>query len=261
VEKLLNVLLIEDDQEECKEFEKHIGPKEDVRLIGITNNEIKALEYVKDCLPDAVILDLELHRGSGNGISFLETLGNMNIKPMPYILVTTHNISRITHERIRQLGADFVMVKSQEDYSVENVIGFLLSHKKLIHDLRIKMQREYNFAEKSPFEEKKRLKVRVAAEIDKIGISPKAMGRDYLIEAILYKINGQPEFFAEISKKYGKTNASVQRAMQNAINRAWYTTHPDDLMKHYTARVRSDKGVPTVMEFVYHYGNKLKVEY
>ena len=49
--------------------------------------------------------------------------------------------------------------------------------------------------------------------------------------------------------------------MQNAINRAWRTSDPDDLLEHYTARIRSDKGVPTLMEFVSHYVNVLRLEY
>jgi len=261
VEKLLTVLLVEDDREECEEFERHLESIEDIRLIGITNNERDAIELVKDHLPDAVILDLELHKGSGNGVSFLETLGQMSAKPSPYILVTTHNVSRITHNRVRQLGADFVMVKSQEDYSAKSVVEFLRSHKQLIHDLRKKMQRVGGSVKVSPFDKRKRLEVRVAAEIDMIGISPRVLGRAYLIEAIVIRIGGQTDFITEVAKKHRKTNASIERAMQNSINRAWSTMHPEDLIQNYTSRVRSDKGVPTVTEFIYHYVNKLKTEY
>jgi len=261
VEKLLTVLLVEDDQEECDEFTQHVESIEELRLIGVTNNETEALEHVKDHLPDAIILDLELHKGSGDGISFLETLGTMRLSPSPYILVTTHNISHITHSRVRHLGADFIMVKSQEDYSVEKVLEFLMSHKQLIHDLRKKMQGRHGSVEITPADKRKRLEVRVAAEIDNIGISPRVDGRMYLIEAIILRISGESDFIADIAKKHKKTYAGVQRAMQNAINRAWSIMHPDDLMKYYTARVNSDKGVPTNMEFIYYYANKLKDEY
>ena len=261
VEKLLTVLLVEDDQNECDEFERYIDSIDDIHLVATSNNEREALEHVKDHLPDAIILDLELHKGSGNGISFLETLGKINVNPFPYILVTTHNISRITHDRVRDLGADFVIVKSQDDYSAEIVVEFLRSHKELIHDLRKKVQGKTNDVEISPFDKRKRLEVRVITEVDKIGISPRVLGRAYLIEAIVHLICGQPDYIADIAEKHRKTNASVERAMQNAINRAWSTMPPDDLMQNYTSRVRSDKGVPTVMEFIYHYANKLKDEY
>jgi len=234
---------------------------EDIRLVGVTNNDTKALEYVKDHLPDAVILDLELHKGKGTGISFLEELKKMQIKSPPFILVTTHNISRMTHERVRDEGADFIMVKSQEGYSTANVVDFLLSLKNTIQNQRRKILIKNGITDESPFELKKRQEVRVATEIDLIGISPKAIGRSYLIDAIMYRIDGQNGQIAVIASRYGKTEASVERAMQNAINRAWSTMQPDDLLLHYTSRIHSEKGVPTVTEFVCHYANKMKVEY
>ena len=261
MDKPLTVLLVEDDQEDCKSFVRLIDSMEDITLIGVTNNETKALEYVKDNLPDAVILDLELHKGKGNGIAFLEALKSMRIKLPPYILVTTHNISRMTHDRVRQEGADFIMVKSQEDYSTSNVIELLRLLKKTIHESRKKIKQRSDFDDDSPHDINKRMEIRVTAEIDKVGISPKALGRSYLIDAIKHRAEGYNGHVAAIAKKYNKTEASIERAMQNAINRAWSTMQPDDLLLHYSARIHSDKGVPTVTEFVCHYVNKLKIEY
>jgi flavin-binding protein dodecin len=123
------------------------------------------------------------------------------------------------------------------------------------------MQQRSGFDEVSPHEIKKRLEIRVTAEIDQIGISPKALGRSYLIDAIMHRTEGQSGQVSAIAKIYGKTEASVERAMQNAINKAWSTMQPDDLLLHYTARIQSEKGVPTVTEFVCHYANKMKTEY
>ena len=46
--------------------------------------------------------------------------------------------------------------------------------------------------------------------------------------------------------------------MQNAINKAWRTTDIEDLSINYTARISSEKGVPTMTEFIYYYADKLK---
>ena len=64
-----------------------------------------------------------------------------------------------------------------------------------------------------------------------------------------------------MSEKYGKTEASVERAMQSAIDRAWKTAYIDDLEKYYTARINSTRGVPTLKEFIYYYAEKIKHEY
>ena len=261
MDKPLTILLVEDDQEECKSFIRLIDSTEDIRLVGVTNNETKALEYVKDYLPDAIILDLELHKGKGNGIAFLEALKEIKMNLSPYILVTTNNISRMTHDRVRQEGADFIMVKSQEDYSTSNVIEFLRSLKKTLHESGKKMLLRNDLNEEPPHDTKKRQQMKITAEVDQIGISPKALGRSYLIDAIIHKTNGQHGQIAAIAKKYSKTEASIERAMQNAINKAWSIMQQDDLLMHYTARIRSDKGVPTVTEFICYYANKLKIEY
>ena len=49
--------------------------------------------------------------------------------------------------------------------------------------------------------------------------------------------------------------------MQNAINAAWKHTDIDELLTHYTAKIRSSKGSPTVTEFISYYANKIKQEY
>lgn len=99
----------------------------------------------------------------------------------------------------------------------------------------------------------------VSLELDAVGISPKAIGYQYLSDAVLLIMQGHPHnICSTLAKQYKKTDSSVERAMQNAINKAWRTTDIDDLLKHYTARINSDKGVPTLTEFIHYYANKIK---
>ena len=67
MERKLKILLIEDDPVECQAITQAINLKDDIFLIGATNNIFKAIELVQEGLPDAIILDLELHKGNGNG--------------------------------------------------------------------------------------------------------------------------------------------------------------------------------------------------
>ncbi|MCL2860035.1 MAG: response regulator [Oscillospiraceae bacterium] len=57
----ISILLVEDDEDTCKIFEDYIKTRTDVVLVGITNSSLEALEYTKRFLPNAIILDLELH--------------------------------------------------------------------------------------------------------------------------------------------------------------------------------------------------------
>ena len=99
-------------------------------------------------------------------------------------------------------------------------------------------------------------------EENTIGISSKAKGYQYLIDAIELIIKEPRQCLCRIiGEKYSKSDVSVERAMQNAINRAWKTNDIDVLLCHFTAKINSEKGVPTITEFVYYYANKIKNEY
>lgn len=258
---MLSLLLVEDDSIICNEFKKHVEQYDDITLIGVTNNSKKAIDYVKDYLPDVIILDLELHQGSGNGISVLVEIKQLNLDILPYILITTNNSSQITYESARNLGADFILSKHQGDYSTENVLKFINIVKPSILSQRKALTLEKVPVE-SPAIQSKRIISRINTELNYIGISPKAIGYKYLIDAI-YLVIERPvhNLCSIIGNKYGKTEASIERAIQNAINKAWRTTAIEDLLIYYTARINSEKGVPTLTEFIYYYANKIKNEY
>ena len=96
-------------------------------------------------------------------------------------------------------------------------------------------------------------------EIIQIGVSPKSVGFRYLSDAVLIKLqDANANIYNVLGPKYKKSDPSIERAMQYAINRAWRTGDPDELLANYTARVNSERGVPTIMEFVFFYVSKTK---
>lgn len=253
----LSILLVEDDQSACEEIKNYIDSLDDVSLSGVTNEAEKALEMVRELLPDAIILDLELHQGGGNGLTFLQNLHQMSLPLTPYVLITTNNSSSVTYDCARDMGADFIMFKHQSDYTSKGVVDFIRMMKNMIFS-KADAAADQKTAE-SAEQRTKRITRMITLEMDRIGINPKAVGYAYLMDAIQLVIDGQTHNLCPIiGKKYCKTDSSVERAMQNAINRAWRTSDIDDLLKYYTAKIRSDKGVPTITEFVYYYARKIK---
>lgn len=255
---VLNILLIEDDLEACQKFAQYTDELDDIFIVSITNNSSKALKDIYDYLPHAVILDLELHQGGGSGLEFLAGLNNMNLSVYPYILVTTNNSSKVTYEYARQLGADFIMSKHQDNYSEKYVIDFLRMIKSAIKN-KSKSSTLNTLTPESPKMHYKHITNRIITELNLVGINPKSLGYKYLIDAIHIQIDNPTQNLCTfIGKKYGKTESSVERAMQNAINSAWKKTDIEDLLKHYTAKIHSDKGAPTITEFVSYYSYKIK---
>jgi two-component system response regulator (stage 0 sporulation protein A) len=260
-DKKLSVLLVEDDEDACEEIRQYIEELNDVSLVGITNNSDKALEYATTFLPEAVILDLELHEGGGNGLLFLSELKRIDLPFHPFVLITTNNSSAVTYACAREAGADFIMAKHQSDYSAKSVVEFLRMIKSTIFSKIESISPEHKTTE-SPEQNIKRITRQIHIELDYVGINPKHVGYKYLTDAIALVIDKPSNnLCAILGAKYGKTEASVERAMQNAIDKAWRVSDIEDLLKHYTARISSEKGIPTLTEFVYYYANKIKNEY
>lgn len=256
----LEILLVEDDPIACREFVEHIDETTNMTLIGVTNNDAKALEYIKEYLPDVVILDLELHLGSGSGLNVLADLKTFPLNKSPFILITTNNTSPVTYSTARELGADYIMSKHQDNYSVKNVIDFLQILSPSILGRR-KLTTADN-TDETPKHAQKRIQRRITAELNNVGINPKSVGYQYLIDAIEITMNERTQNVSKIiAQRHNKTEVSVIRAMQNAIERAWKNSNIDDLLQYYTATINSAKGVPTITEFICFYANKLNNEY
>ena len=258
----LEILVVEDDASICNEFAQQILDTEDMILIGATNNSTTALKYIKDYEPDVVILDLELHQGSGNGLSILKDLSTLNLSRKPYFLITTNNSSNTTYEIARALGADFIMSKHQNDYSTKAVLDFLKTiHTAIKHTQRFSTEIKSNTTETTE-QYTRRIKRHIMTELNHVGINPKSVGYTYLTDAIMI-MQSQPtqNICTIIAEKYKKSEASVERAMQNAINRAWKVTDINELLQHYTAKISSVKGNPTITEFICYYANKIRNEY
>ncbi|PWM46954.1 MAG: hypothetical protein DBX47_01485 [Clostridiales bacterium] len=261
MDEVLTILIVEDDQDACKRLIEHAEETDEISVVGVTNNEDKAIEYIKDMLPQVVILDLELTEGKGNGLSVLQNLKSIDLSFQPYVLVTTNNTSPITYEFARKSGADFIMSKHQDGYSEKAVIDFLHMMKTVIQNKKNSTVQK-NVVTESPEYKRKRILRRITAELNAVGINMKSVGYGYLVDAIYLALTQDSRNTASvIGEKYGKTESSVIRGMQNAINRAWRQSDIDELLIHYTARINSDRGVPTITEFIYYYANKLKNEY
>ena len=210
----IKLILIEDDPEIQEEYMFLCSQSSNVLLIEATDDADKGVHLVLTKQPDAVVLDLELPNGNGNGIVFLSTIREMNLRRRPFILVATNNISPTTHQIARNLGADFIITKTQPDYSVEMVLGLLagvLAGLTAAHGPARQRRGAVLWTESEDS-----LIDRINAELDNVGISPKHKGRAYLRDAIEIISRGKrPNVSRLIAEKYGTTSAGVERAMQH----------------------------------------------
>lgn len=261
MDNLTKILILEDDFDERKQFETASQEINGIDIIGSTANATEALAIAQTQNPHAIIVDLELHDGIGNGLQFLSDLKNSSCRNNPFLLITTNNSSHTTHDAARALGADFILTKYEADYSAAYVINFIkMMLDTIMKDKLTSSKRKDNQDDnKLSFHDipETELIEFIRNEIIRVGISPKTVGFKYLVDAVYIKLtDSHTNIYKTLGPKYKKSDPSIERAMQYAINIAWRTGDPDELLAKYTARINSDRGVPTIMEFVYFYVSK-----
>lgn len=262
--KPMTLLLVEDDVTECIRFKTCATNRADIKFIGMTGSSFEGINYVKTHMPEGVILDLELHKGKGSGLTFLSTMNETRLDFRPLVVVVTNSSSDIVYNHVHANGADLVFHKKQSDYSADMVVNSLLALRKSLHVSHKSGLSNDLASVETPEEQRVRITDKLNAELDMIGISAHLKGRKYLFEAIYLLIhtgkegNGSDSVINQVCNKHKRAYSSITRAMQTAINNAWRISSIDDLQVHYTARINYETGVPTPTEFIYYYADKLK---
>ena len=253
----MKVLIIEDDVNDCNALKRSVEERDDIEIVGITDSDVEALQLVKVKHPEGIILDLELNgstSGSTDSLDFLDKLKELNLKYSPIIIVTTHINSKRTYEVLHRKGVEIILYKDHPKYSPNHVLNNLITLRNTTSD------KKENIQEKMENEEEKILNI-IDAELNLIGIAPKMIGREYLRDGILYLVQNDEDkvnITQYLINKYKKSPTTITNGIQNAINYAWRISATEDLEKYYTARINYATGVPTPMEFIYYYVEKIK---
>ena len=188
-------------------------------------------------------------------MDFVSNLRKLNLNYEPIVIVTTHVNSKRTYDILHRNGVDIIMYKDNPKYSSEHVLNNFINLRKT----------SVNFSETSIEEaladEEAKISNIINDELELIGVTAQLKGRDYIHDAILYLVQDDSNRINVIQYlvgKYKKSSTTITNGIQNAIIHAWNITPPDDLVKYYTARINLDTGIPTPMEFIYYYVNRIK---
>lgn len=256
----MKILIIEDDLDDCNKFKNCVKNRNDIEIVAITDSDIEALQLVKVKHPEGIVLDLELNKGtsgSTDSLEFLNKLKELNLKYEPIVIVTTHISSKRTYEVLHKNGAELILYKDHPKYSQNHVLNSFMTLRKSSD------KDSTNIQETLENEEEKILNL-IDSELNLIGIAPKMVGREYIKDAILYLIQNNEDKINVIQyliNKYKKSSTTITNGIQNAINYAWRISPTEDLEKYYKARINYTTGVPTPMEFIYYYVEKIKKEF
>ncbi len=258
--KPMKILIIEDDINDCNNFIECIKNRNDIELVGMTDSDIEGLKYVNQKHPEGIVLDLELNNsttGNADSLEFLSNMKKIQLNYQPIIIVTTHVNSKRTYEILHRSGADLILYKDHPKYSSQYVLN------KFINLRKIEPQATLETIKEELEDTENKISNSIYNELDLIGVTAKLKGRQYIHDAILYLIqnpNSNQNVIQYLTKIHKKSGNTITNGIQNAIIHAWRISSIEDLTTYYTARVNYETGVPTPMEFIYYYVDKIKKE-
>ena len=256
--KPMKILIIEDDINDCNNFINCVKSRKDVEIVALTDSDVEGLKYVKLKHPEGIVLDLELNNsttGNTDSLEFLSNIKKLNLNYQPIIIVTTHVNSKRTYDILHRNGVDLILYKDHPNYSSDYVLN------KFLHLRQLQPQHTVNTLKEELEESENRISDCIYHELDLVGVSAKLKGRQYIHDAILYLIQNPDSninVIQHLTKIYKKSGNTITNGIQNSIIHAWRVSSIDDLSMYYTARVNYETGIPTPMEFIYYYVDKIK---
>ena len=256
--KPMKILIIEDDINDCNNFINCAKKRNDIEIVAVTDSDIDGLRYVKTKCPEGIVLDLELNNsvnGNTDSLGFLSELKKLKLNYEPIIIVTTHVNSKRTYQILHRNGVDLILYKDHPKYSTNLVLNHFISLR------QIPIEANGVSVEDVIKDERNKISNCIKQELELIGITSNLKGRKYIHDAIVYLIENEDSelnVIKYLANTYKKPTSTITNGIQNAIYHAWRTSPIEDLTRYYTARVNYETGIPTTMELLYYYRDKIK---
>lgn len=259
------VLILEDEEIFSLPLETCINQSEDFVVMDITGSATTAYQLVKAGLPDVVIADLQLDKGEGDGMLFLQQLYDTKnkLKVVPFTLAVTNNSSERTKKRLNAGLADAFISKKTVGYGPEMVLNYLRTMEMTFAC----NDKDSNIEEVDLLSKSEVMQKRVEAEMDNYCIKYGTDARRYLIHSICYalslpankklKLN---DIIQDLTDKYKKNFNNLNVSMNRAIQKAFEETDINELGKLYKPYYNGKRGAPSVLEFISYTRDKIKEE-
>lgn len=266
----IDVLLADDNREFTNLLSEFISEQSDMNVCGVAYNGNEVLKHLETArkIPDVLILDIIMPHLDGLGV--LEKIQELDLNPMPkIIMLTAFGQENITQKAV-QLGASYYILKPFDMEMLSNRIRQLvggpstsLSSSTLNSSLT--SNRSNNVF---PIGKGKNLDANITSIIHEIGVPAHIKGYQYLREAITMVYNNieilgaiTKTLYPAIAEKFKTTPSRVERAIRHAIEVAWTRGNIDSISHLFGYTVNISKSKPTNSEFIAMVADKLRIEH
>ncbi|AJY77244.1 sporulation transcription factor Spo0A [Paenibacillus beijingensis] len=266
----IEVLLADDNREFTNLLSEYISDQADMEVAGIAYNGEEVLRQLNEANrpPDILILDIIMPHLDGLGV--LERLREMNISPMPkIIMLTAFGQENITQKAV-QLGASYYILKPFDMEVLANRIRQLIGNQTVVSSASSYNVTTTNNSKSNvvPIQKGKNLDANITSIIHEIGVPAHIKGYQYLREAITMVYNNieilgaiTKTLYPAIAEKFKTTPSRVERAIRHAIEVAWTRGNIDSISHLFGYTINISKSKPTNSEFIAMVADKLRIEH
>ncbi|XEC92836.1 sporulation transcription factor Spo0A [Paenibacillus tarimensis] len=264
----VQVLLADDNREFTNLLSEYISEQSDMEVAGVAYNGEEVLRQLDEArkVPDVLILDIIMPHLDGLGV--LERLREMNLNPMPkIIMLTAFGQENITQKAV-QLGASYYILKPFDMEILANRIRQLVGNSAVTSSSSFSGASSNFKSNVVPLAKGKNLDANITSIIHEIGVPAHIKGYQYLREAITMVYNNieilgaiTKTLYPAIAEKFKTTPSRVERAIRHAIEVAWTRGNIDSISHLFGYTINISKSKPTNSEFIAMVADKLRIEH
>ncbi|MFD1955841.1 sporulation transcription factor Spo0A [Paenibacillus thailandensis] len=265
----IEVLLADDNREFTNLLSEYISEQSDMNISGVAYNGEEVLRHLEQAsrVPDILILDIIMPHLDGLGV--LERLRDMNLQPMPkIIMLTAFGQENITQKAV-QLGASYYILKPFDMEILANRIRQLVGNSSFATSATYSSTSTSSIKSNVvPMSKGKNLDANITSIIHEIGVPAHIKGYQYLREAITMVYNNieilgaiTKTLYPAIAEKFKTTPSRVERAIRHAIEVAWTRGNIDSISHLFGYTINISKSKPTNSEFIAMVADKLRIEH
>lgn len=262
----IEVFLADDNREFTNLLSEYIQEQDDMTVIGVAYNGEEVIRQLEGAarVPDVMILDIIMPHLDGLGV--LEKLRDMNLSPMPKIIMLTAFGQENITQRAVQLGASYYILKPFDMDVLANRIRQLAgsSSSSSVTTSSSGSSRSNIVQIGKP----RNLDANITSIIHEIGVPAHIKGYQYLREAITMVYNNieilgaiTKTLYPAIAEKFKTTPSRVERAIRHAIEVAWTRGNIDSISHLFGYTINIAKSKPTNSEFIAMVADKLRIEH
>lgn len=241
------LLIADDNLTLANSLRDFFNAKDNISVVGIANNGVRALELISLHKPDFMLLDIVMPELDGFGV--LTALEGK--KPM--VIMMSQLATDGFVQKAMQFGASYFLAKP---FDFETAYKLLLE-----------LASPAQTAKPAPTKRSRTLDEKISNLFISVGIPAHIKGYQFLREAIKMTIETPDiinsitkRLYPSIAERYGTSASKVERAIRHAIEVAWNRGKIENINNIFGIKIYSPNEKPTNGEFIALIADKLLLE-